>query len=337
MSAFRISSRVRKTASWLLGAGLLAWLAVSSGIGSILADLSRVGPGLLVILALEFLIDAFDTLGWWYTLPVAQRRGAYCRLFWVRSAGNALNESTPAASVGGEPAKVVLLSGRISTSAATASLLATKVCFSFSTAIFIIVGMSAVWWRLSLPWDISFPLLLGFTLMLIGITTFAVLQLRGIGAGTFRFLKRLRIPDRWLGLIESSSHDIDAHLSDFYRARTGDLIRSVGAHLCALGCSIIETLLLMRLLALGFDPIAAIGIAAFSTLIAFVAFAVPASLGVQEGGKVLIFWALGLPRPAAMAVGIAFRLTSLVKIAVGLAAFVLLQHRLPDLPDPNKG
>ncbi len=337
MSAFRINSSVKKTASWLLGAGLLAWLIASSGIGSILADLSRVGPGLLVILALEFVIDAFDTLGWWFTLPVGQREGVYRRLFWVRCAGNALNESTPAASVGGEPAKVLLLSGRISTSAATASLLATKVCFSFSTSIFIVVGMAAVWSRLSLPRDISLALLSGFILMLIGITTFAILQLRGIGAGTVRVLRLLRIPDRWLEFIESSSHEVDAHLRHFYRARTGDLIRSLGAHLCALGCCTIQILLMMRWLALGFDPIAALGIAAFSTLIAFVAFAVPASLGVQEGGKVLIFWALGLPRSAAMAVGIAFRLTSLIKIAVGLIAFVLLQHRLPDLPDPTKG
>jgi uncharacterized membrane protein YbhN (UPF0104 family) len=71
-------------------------------------------------------------------------------------------------------------------------------------------------------------------------------------------------------------------------------------------------------------------------LIVFVAFAVPASLGVKEGGKVLIFWALGLPRSAAMAVGIAFRLTSLIKIAVRLIVFILLQHRLPDLPDPTE-
>jgi uncharacterized membrane protein YbhN (UPF0104 family) len=87
-------------------------------------------------------------------------------------------------------------------------------------------------------------------------------------------------------------------------------------------------------LGLHFDPIAALGIQAFSMLIAFVAFAVPASLGVQEGGKVLIFWALGLPRPAAMAVGITFRLTWFIKIAMGLVVFVLLQHGAPDLPAP---
>jgi uncharacterized protein (TIRG00374 family) len=332
---FRINSRVKRAASYLLGAGLLVWLAVSSGIGSILADLSRVGPGLFVILALDFVIDAFNTLGWWFTLPVAERAGNYRRLFLVRCAGSALNESTPAASIGGEPAKILLLRGRISTSAAAASLLATKVSFCFSTAIFIVVGMTAVWPRLRLPLDVSLALLLGFILMLIGITTFAVLQMRGIGVGTVRILRRLRVPDRWLTMVESSSHEIDDHLRDFYRARTCDLIRSAAAHVCAFCVGVLQILLMIEWLGLGLDPIAALGIEAFSMLVAFVAFAVPASLGVQEGGKVLIFWALGLPRSAAMAVGIAFRLTSLIKIGVGLVVFMVLQHRSPGLSDQS--
>ena len=337
LSGFNINSRLKKTASLLLGAGLLVWLVLSSGIGSILDDLSHVGPGLLVIIALEFVIDAFNTIGWWFTLPVAERTGTCRRLFWVRCAGNALNETTPAASLGGEPAKILLLRGRISTSAATASLLATKVSFSFSTAIFIVAGTVAIWPRLSLPRNISLVLISSFVLMLIAITVFAILQVRGIGAGTVRVLRRLRIPDRWLAQIESSSYDIDAHLRDFYRARRGDLICSVGSHLCGFGLSAVQVLLMIGWLGLGFDPIAAFGIEAFSALVTFAAFAIPASIGVQEGGKVLIFWALGLPRSAAMAVGIAFRLTSLIKIAMGLTAFILLQHRSPDLPDPTGG
>jgi uncharacterized protein (TIRG00374 family) len=326
-----------RTASFLLGAGLLVGLVVSIGIGSILTDLSRVGAGLLVILALEFVIDAFNTLGWWYTLPVAERAGTYRRLFWVRSAGNALNESTPTASLGGEPAKVILLRGWISTPAATASLLTTKVSYCFASAIFIAAGSATVWSRLTLPPDITWTLFFGFTCMLIGITTFAILQMRGIGAGTVRGLRRLRIPARWLAKIESLSSEIDAHLSDFYRLRRGDLMRAVAAHLCAFSGSALQMLLMLEWLQLGFDPQAALGIEAFSALLAFVAFAVPASLGVQEGGKVLAFWALGLPRTAALAAGIALRLTSLIKIAVGLVVFMLLQHRFQKKSDPTGG
>jgi len=336
LSAFRISPRTKKTAMYLLGTGLLVWLVLSSGIASILTDLSRVGPGLIVILLLEFMVDAFNTLGWWYTFPVDQRAGKYCRLLLVRCAGSALNEATPAASVGGEPAKIILLKGYVSTSAAAASLLATKVSYCFSTAIFIVVGMSVVWPRLKLPLNVSLALLLGFTLMLIGIATFAVLQMRGIGAGTVKILRRLWVPERWLAAVESSSLEIDGHLRDFYRARTGDLFRSGAAHVCGFCLGLLQVLLMLEWLGLGWDPIAALGVEAFSMLVAFVAFAVPASLGVQEGGKVLIFWALGLPRSAAMAVGIVFRLTSLIKICVGLVVFMLLQHWSPKLSDQSE-
>lgn len=328
MRVFGITLPKAQTAAFVLGIALLAWLVVSSNIRAVLMDLARLGPGLFVILALEFATDGFNTLGWWFTIPTAARNGIYRRLFWVRSAGNALSESIPAASLGGEPAKVALLSKRIPASAATASLLATKVSFSFAKVIFIIAGMAAAWPRLRLSHDVSLPLLGGFILMLIGITIFFVIQLRGIGARKIRFLRWIGISDRWTLLIEESSQGVDHHLRDFYRARTGDLFRSIGAHFCGFACGILQILLMVRWLGLGYDPVAAVGIESFSTLIRFVAFAVPGSLGVQEGGKVLIFKALGLPRSAAMAVGISFRLISLVEIGVGLVAFLVLQPRI---------
>src|SRR5262245_21075733 len=139
------SARSLRICSLLLGAALFAWLILSSDIPSILAGLARVGFGVLIVLALEVVAHAFNTLGWWFTLPTAERSGTYGRLFWVRSAGHALNESTPLASLGGEPAKIVLLRSYLSTSAAAASLLATKASFCLAKALFVIVGIAAVW------------------------------------------------------------------------------------------------------------------------------------------------------------------------------------------------
>ncbi len=338
MSRLATGSHAIRIASFLLGVALLGWLGVSTGIRSILADLARVGPGLLVVLALEFVMHALNTLGWWFTLPVGERAGTYGRLFWVRSAGNALNASTPFASLGGEPAKIVLLRGRISTAGAAASLLTGKISFSSAKVIFVLVGMAAVWSRLRLSRDISLALVSGFILLVIGIAVFAVVQMRGISAGTINVLRGAGIPARWIVPIESSLHGVDVHLRDFYRARTGDLARSMGAHFCAFAFGTLQILLLIGWLGLGHDPIAAVGVEAFSTLIALVMFAVPGSLGVQEGGKVLIFAALGLPRSAAMAVGITFRLISLIDTATGLAAFTLLQQRVRGArPAANSG
>ena len=324
-----VSARGLRIATLLLGAALLAGLVLSSDVRSILSNLARVGPGIVVIVAIEFVGHAFNTLGWWFTFPAAQRSGDYWRLFWVRSAGSALNEATPVASLGGEPAKVALLRTRMSTGAATASLLATKVSFCTAKAAFVIVGMAMVWSRLRLPPEGSWALFSAFSGMVIGIAVFAAVQIWGIGSGTITALRRVRMPARFILRIESALHEVDAHLRDFYRARTGDLVRSVAAHLCAYGCGTIQILLLLGWLGLEYDVVAAIGIEAFGALVGLVFFAVPASLGVQEGGKVLIFAALGLPRPAAMAVGITYRLVSLLDIAIGLAALVLLQHRMP--------
>jgi uncharacterized protein (TIRG00374 family) len=325
---FVIRAHGMRTASFLLGAALLAWLIGSTGVGSLAADLARVGPGVLIILALEFGAHALNTLGWWFTLPTGQRAGTYHWLFWVRNAGQAINESTPAASLGGEPAKIVLLRSRISTGAAAASLLATKVSFCFAQAIFIVAGMAVVWPRLDLSRNLSLALLVAFLALVIGIGTFAVIQMRGIGPGTVKALHRVRLPVRWVERVESSLHEVDAHLKDFYRARTGDLFRAMAAHGAALGCGALQILLLVGWLGLPFDPAAALGIEAFSSLVSLVTFVVPGSLGVQEGGKVLIFTALGLPRSAAMAVGITCRLIAFVNMAIGLAAFALLQQQL---------
>jgi uncharacterized membrane protein YbhN (UPF0104 family) len=60
-------------------------------------------------------------------------------------------------------------------------------------------------------------------------------------------------------------------------------------------------------------------------LVSFVSFVIPGSLGVQEGGKLLIFAALGLPLSAGLSVGVAFRLNNIVTILEGLAALAWLR------------
>src|SRR5262249_6760373 len=160
-------------------------------------------------------------------------------------------------------------------------------------AIFITVGMAVVWPRLELSRNLSMALLVAFTAIVTGIGMFAVVQMRGIGAGTIKALRRVRLPVRLVERIESSLHDVDAHLKDSYRARPGDLPRAMAAHACALGCGVLQVLLLVSWLGLPFDPATAFGIEAFASLVSLVTFVVPSSLGIQEGGKVLIFAALG--------------------------------------------
>ena len=82
-----MSSGRQRIAWTMLGVLLLAILIYQSGPRQIVTDLSSVGLGLIAIVLLEFAVDGFNTLGWWFTFPATLRRGRYLRLYFVRLAG----------------------------------------------------------------------------------------------------------------------------------------------------------------------------------------------------------------------------------------------------------
>ena len=88
---------------------------------------------------------------------------------------------------------------------------------------------------------------------------------------------------------------------------------------------IIQIWLMMGWIGLRQDWLSSLTIEAFSVLVSFVGFAVPGALGVQEGGKLLIFAALGLPASAGLTVGVAFRLNNIANMVIGLAVFAWLR------------
>src|SRR6516162_9213377 len=64
-----MNSRRGRIAWILLGVALLAWLIYESGPSRIASDLALIGTGLAVVVLLEFAVDGFNTLGWWFTFP----------------------------------------------------------------------------------------------------------------------------------------------------------------------------------------------------------------------------------------------------------------------------
>jgi glycosyltransferase 2 family protein len=315
-----------------VGIALFVYLICETGPASLAANLELIGPKLVLVVTLERIVDLFNTVGWWFTFAPNFRRGTLGTLYMVRLAGTALNEMVPAASMGGEPAKVMLLQPYLPATAATASVLTALVSFTFAKAIFIAAGMLLAWHRLRLPHGLSTALLAGFMLTLGGLIVFLTLQLRGFAGTTLRFGRRIGLPEGWMAEIDGASSAVDEHVADFYRSRPGDLARSIAAHLFAFSFGVLQVSLVLGWLSWPNDWQTSLAIEAFSGLVGFVIFVVPGSIGVQEASKVLIFTALGLSASDGMSVGLAFRLNEMVSTAIGLAIFALLQRRaLPRL------
>src|SRR5271163_5231348 len=102
-----------------VGIALFVYLIYETGPASLAANLELIGPKLVLVVALERIVDLFNTVGWWFTFAPNLRRGTLGILYLVRLAGSALNQVLPAASMGGEPAKVMLLRPHLPAAAAT--------------------------------------------------------------------------------------------------------------------------------------------------------------------------------------------------------------------------
>jgi uncharacterized protein (TIRG00374 family) len=225
--------------------------------------------------------------------------------------------------------KVLLLRERSPVSVTTASLLSAKLAQALARVLFIIVSLLAASWSLKFERLPVRSLSVAFVLIAAGVGTFMILQLRGFSGLTRRVSSRVHFLGSWVGRMEHGLWRVDEHLQELYRSRPLDFVASVLLGLAGLCVGIVQIWLMMRWIGLRPDWLSSLTIEAFSVLVSLVSFVVPGSLGVQEGGKVLIFAALGLPVAAGVTVGAACRVNNILNVAIGLVAFVWLKpHRL---------
>lgn len=314
-----------RASTFVLGAALLAYLLYSFGSAKVWLDLKSIGWGFVVIVALEAVVSAINARAWWRTLPTQSRHGSLTKLLLVQLAGSALNESVPAGPVYGEPMKVLLLKEQFPASVTTASLLSSKVAQALARALFVILGMLAASWSGKLEHLPVQSLAIGFTLTAVGVAAFTVLQIRGLSGPARMVSARLRFLGHWVERIEYGLGRVDEHLQELYTGRPSDFFASVILGLAGLGVGVVQVWLMMGWIGLERDWLSSLAIEAFAVLVSFVSFVIPGSLGVQEGGKLLIFAALGLPLSAGLSVGVAFRLNNIVTILEGLAALAWLR------------
>ncbi len=310
--------------TFALGAVLLAYLVNRYGSVKVWRDLKSIGWRLLAIVALEGLVSLSSARVWWHTLPRHPRCGSFARLFLVHLAGSALNQSSPGAPLGGEPLKVMLLKERFQISVLTASLLSAKLAQALARALFVILGILVASRSLKFERLPMRTLTVGFILTAVGILMFMTLQICGFSMTAKRVSARLRFLGGWVERLERGLERVDGHLRELYTMRPWDFVAAVALSVVGLCVGVVQVWLFMRWMRLGQDWLSSLTIEALSVLVSFVLFAIPGFLGVQEGGKVLIFAALGLPVSAGLSIGVAFRLNSVISVGQGFAALMWL-------------
>jgi putative membrane protein len=310
-----VGGRWGKLLTLCLGLVLFAWLLYHVGLQETLDQIRLVGWNFPPLLLPSLLTGLLFALGWWWTiLP----RPPLFDLFLIRTAGDAVNLITPLAYLGGEPLKAFLLQNhRVPLTDAFASVVVAKTIMTFAYGVFIFLGLATVLLGArgldyTLAGGFGAGLFLALAAMLLYYT-----QRRGLFSILHRLIQRLGVKgEAWMAKREALEN-LDAKIATLYqdgRILSGCFLLSLLGWIS----SILETYFFLLALDTPVPLLTAFGIQALVVGVKALAFFIPASLGAQEGGTLLIFLGFGMSGGTAMAFSLLRRARELFWVLIGL-------------------
>jgi putative membrane protein len=308
----------------LLGAGIVLFgvLVYRLGPAVVWDNLRMIGWGFALVLAQEGVAYLANTAGWRCAFPPPRPPVRFRTLLAARLAGEAINNLTPTATIGGEVVRGRMLEGVVDSSAVWASIAIAKLMQTLAQMVFVFVGLLLIAQHTPLPAAFERGLLIGLVVLTTGLLTGIVMQRRGLFTAGARFGRRvgLRLPER----LGQQLQTLDKEIARFYAA-PGAFVLSVLCFFVGWCMGVVEVYIVLHFLDIGATVSRAMTIEVLSVAIDALFFFVPAKAGTQEGGKVVIFQVLGLDPVKGLALGIVRRLRELSWSMVGLV--VLARHQ----------
>ena len=316
--------RVLRPVLLLAGVAFIVYLVQEVGPATVWESVRTLSWRLLLVLCFPYtLTTTLDTLAW--RCAFRGRAAPFGPLWGARLAGEAVNATTPTASVGGEPVKAYLLRPWVPLPEGLASVIVDKTMIVVGQGLFLVLGLlvATSLMPVSSPLMTAMLVLLGLEAGAVG--GFVIVQLRGPAGRGGRLLARFGMGPGERG--QERLDGLDRALAAFYRVHRRRLLAGVLFHFMAWTAGSLEIYLVLTFLGLPISLPAAVAIEAFGTAIKFASFMIPASLGALEGGNVAIFAAFGLGGGAGLSYTLIRRLREAVWVLVGLATMAALSAR----------
>nr|WP_315597981.1 flippase-like domain-containing protein [uncultured Cupriavidus sp.] len=302
--------------------GLLAW----QGVGAVTSTLMSAGWGLAVVAAFHLIPLALDAGAIAVLLDRKTRHGSFCSALKARWTGESVNSLLPAGQIGGPVLMVRYLSHRGARMRdAAAAITVSTTTQALSQMLFALLGIVAFGAHGDLS-EYRTPII-GVTIVLgICVLAFCVLQRRGMFGRVMRIGQKLfgkrktqddgASPGRWAGLALRADA-VDSAIRELYRERrkvAASFLLNLVGWIVGTG----EVWLILYFLGHPVNWHEALLLESVGQAIRGAAFAIPGSLGAQEGGYLLLGPLVGLPPDAALALSLAKRVRELVLGIPGL-------------------
>jgi len=332
-----------------LGLMLLGYLVGTLGLAEILTNLTVLRWSFPLILALAFSWHVTNSIAWSFAFPPGAFRPSLRSLFMAKLAGEAVNQLTPLANLGGEPLKAYLLKTQSPTSRGLASVVVNKTAQVITGLIFTTLGLGLVVLHWDLPQALPLPVQVGLGTLV----TLAALLLwllyrtqRHMFSSLLAALRRLGLRFDFIETRVAKAVRIDANIGHFYREHGGRFALVMAFHAVGWMLGACETYVILSALGEGIDFGVAFLVTSLAVIINSLFFFMPSNIGVLEGGQVFLFITLGLDPAMGLSLGIAKRMRKIFWIFIGWLFLTRLSRDLgafvhdPDpaaSPHPDRG
>ncbi len=300
----------------ICGLTALIALVIWQGIGEITAALVATGWGLLLVTAFHLLPMLSSSLCWRGLFP-PEHRPALPRLLQARWIGESINGLLPVAQVGGELAKARwMMHYNVPGSAAGASVVVELTITLMTQILFTLIGLALLLLHLEPGLNLVLSIILGIVAIGALLFIFYSAQRQRFFSKIAHFVNHIAGGREWLSM-SGGADQLDTAIEHIYGNKKVLAFASAWRLLSwIVGTG--EVWLLMYFLGMPISLAEALLLESLGQAIRAAGFFIPASLGIQEGGFLLLGAVLGIPPHTALALSLGKRIRELILGLPGL-------------------
>ncbi len=310
-----------RAAIWLLTAGVLlfAGVLISQGLTAVLATLAVAGWGLPLVALLHLVPLALDAASVRVMFDATKVRSSLRDAILARWVSESANSFLPAGPIGGPVVMSRYFAQRgMSMRDAAAGVTVSTTLQAFAQIVFALMGVAMLSAHANQGSEhaVRTPLIIAGGVLAFCLTGFYLMQRRGLFGNLMRALERFSGKRDW-SQITSKADAIDLAVQDAY-GRRGRIAASFLLSFAGWIIGTAEVYLILQLLQFPVSWGDALLLESLGQAIRAAGFAIPGSLGIQEGGFLLLAPLAGLRPETALALSLAKRAREVILGAPGL-------------------
>ena len=268
------------------GGALFGVILAKTNLQVLFEQIKNIGVGgALVVMFVYSIYFAADSLSWQFTInKVPFSYAWFIRCYGVRMVGEAYNNITPAASLGGEPLKAWLLKAnwQVPLTDSSVALIVSKTTSMFTLVLFVALGMVFSFNHPSFSYEVKQNAALGFFIIVSFTFVFFLIQkLKLLSVFTFRLARKFK--KKYFDQLLIISERIDQQFEKFYSVEKSRLFYSVFFASANWLMGVVEIYLIFYFLGYPLSLQEAWMLECFVQLVRTLTFFIPAGIGTQEG------------------------------------------------------